>query len=106
MTDNWNKEGFFSGITEDYSNYLWYKGEKENPYKKDTFHPLAAAFWEYEKDFHFAYLDACDNTKSLEESYKEWKKQLLEEYLPGKSPNPEGGRINWAKAFETGKREV
>lgn len=33
MADNWNKAGFFSGITEDYSNYHWYKGEKENPYK-------------------------------------------------------------------------
>ena len=41
MADNWNKAGFFSGITEDYSNYHWYKGEKENPYKSDTFHPLA-----------------------------------------------------------------
>lgn len=28
MADNWNKAGFFSGITEDYSNYHWYKGEK------------------------------------------------------------------------------
>lgn len=32
---DWNKEGFFSGITEDYSNYRWFKGEKENPYKGD-----------------------------------------------------------------------
>ena len=36
MADNWNKAGFFSGITEDYSNYHWYKGEKENPYKSCT----------------------------------------------------------------------
>ena len=64
MADNWNKAGFFSGITEDYSNYHWYKGEKENPYKSDTFHPLAASFWEYEKEFHYSYLDACDNGKS------------------------------------------
>ena len=35
--EDWNKAGFFSGITEDYSNYHWYKGEKENPYTKDTF---------------------------------------------------------------------
>ena len=73
MADNWNKAGFFSGITEDYSNYHWYKGEKENPYKSDTFHPLAATFWEY---------------------------------VPGKSPNPEGDTTNWEKSFETGKREV
>ena len=82
MADNWNKAGFFSGITEDYSNYHWYKGEKENPYKSDTFHPLAASFWEYEKE------------------------QLLSEHLPGKSPNPEGDTTNWEKSFETGKREV
>ena len=63
MADNWNKAGFFSGITEDYSNYHWYKGEKENPYKSDTFHPLAASFWEYEKEFHYSYLDACDTKK-------------------------------------------
>lgn len=43
-SEDWNKAGFFSGITEDYSNYHWYKGEKENPYTKDTFHPLAASF--------------------------------------------------------------
>lgn len=104
MGNNWNKEGFFSGITEDYSNYLWYKGEKENPYKKDTFHPLAAAFWEYEKEFHFSYLEG--RNKNLTEAYKEWKKQLLEDYLPGKSPNPNGDRTNWVKSFETGKREV
>ena len=103
MADNWNKAGFFSGITEDYSNY---KGEKENPYKSDTFHPLAASFWEYEKEFHYSYLDACDTKKPLDEAYKEWKEQLLSEHLPGKSPNPEGDTTNWEKSFETGKREV
>lgn len=85
MADNWNKAGFFSGITEDYSNYHWYKGEKENPYKSDTFHPLAASFWEYEKEFHYSYLDACDTKKPLDEAYKEWKEQLLSEHLPGKA---------------------
>lgn len=51
MADNWNKAGFFSGITEDYSNYHWYKGEKENPYKSDTFHPLAASFGSMRRSF-------------------------------------------------------
>ena len=32
MATDWNKEGFFSGFTEDYSNYRWYKGEDQNPY--------------------------------------------------------------------------
>lgn len=101
MADNWNKAGFFSGITEDYSNYHWYKGEKENPYKSDTFHPLAASFWEYEKEFHYSYLDACDTKKPLDEAYKEWKEQLLSEHLPGKSPNPEGDTTNWEKSFNS-----
>lgn len=29
MAKDWNKQGFFSGITEDYSNYRWFKGESE-----------------------------------------------------------------------------
>ncbi len=106
MANNWNKEGFFSGITEDYSNFHWYKGEKENPYLRDQLHPLAASFWQYEKEFHEAYLDACDTNKSLEDAYKEWKEQFIKEHLPGKSPNPYGDSINWEKSFETGKREV
>ena len=64
------------------------------------------SFWEYEKDFHYSYLDACDTKKPLDEAYKEWKEQLLSEHLPGKSPNPEGDTTNWKKSFETGKREV
>lgn len=104
--EDWNKAGFFSGITEDYSNYHWYKGEKENPYTKDTFHPLAASFWEYERNFHFGYLDKADTQKSLTESYNEWKKELINDYLPGKSPNPYGDTTNWEKSFETGKREA
>lgn len=74
--EDWNKAGFFSGITEDYSNYHWFKGEKENPYTKDTFHPLAASFWEYERNFHFGYLDKADTQKSLTEAYNEWKRNL------------------------------
>lgn len=104
--EDWNKAGFFSGITEDYSNYHWYKGEKENPYTKDTFHPLAASFWEYERNFHFGYLDKADPKKSLTEAYNEWKKELINDYLPGKSPNPYGDTTNWEKSFETGKREA
>ena len=105
MSDQWNKEGFFSGITEDYSNYTWYKGEKENPYTKDTFHPLAASFWEYEKEFHYSYLDKADTSKSLADAYKEWKHTLITDHLPGKSPNPYGDTTNWEKVFATGTRE-
>lgn len=92
----------FSGIPEDYSNYHWYKGEKENPYTKDTFHPLAASFWEYERDFHFGYLDKADTNKSLAEAYNKWKEEFINDYLPGKSPNPYGDNTDWEKVFETG----
>lgn len=105
MAEDWNKEGFFSGITEDYSNYRWYKGEKENPYTKDTTRPLAAKFWEYEREFHYSYLNKADTSISLEEAYKEWKEGLIKDYLPGKSPNPHGDTTDWGKAFETGKKE-
>ena len=104
--DSWNKEGFFSGITEDYSNYTWYKGESKNPYTKDKERPLAASFWEYELGFHSAFLEQSEPGESLPESYKRWKKQLLEDHLPGKSPNPEGDKTDWLKSFETGKREA
>ena len=55
----------FSGIPEDYTNYRWYKGEQMNPYTNDTFHPLAASFWEYERIFHLGYLGKADTNKSL-----------------------------------------
>lgn len=58
MSKSWNKDEYFSEITEDYSNYKWYKGEWENPYTADTDRPLAASLWEYEKTFHFSYLDS------------------------------------------------
>lgn len=103
MSD-WNKHGFFSGITEDYSHYHWYKGEKENPYTKDTMHPLAAQFWEYEKEFHFSFLDRADTSLDLGDEYKRWKQELISEHLPGKSPNPYGDTTDWNKVFETGKR--
>lgn len=101
---NWNKEGFFSGITEDYSNYRWYKGEKENPYKGDTQKPLAASFWEYEREFHFSYLDIADTSTSLADAYSRWKAELITDHLPGKSPNPYGDTTNWEEVFNTGKR--
>lgn len=104
--NNWNKDGFFSGITEDYSNYRWYKGEDFNPYLYDKERPLAATFWQYERDFHFDYLDASNTTISLSEAYRSWKDGLIHDHLPGKSPNPEGDKTNWEKSFETGKREV
>lgn len=97
---------YFSGIPEDYSNYHWYKGENENPYKNDTFHPLAASFWKYERDFHFRYLDKADTQKSLTEAYNEWKNEFINEYLPGKSPNPYGDETDWRKVFEQGTRNI
>lgn len=107
MSKEWNKEGFFSGITEDYSNYRWYKGEKENPYQGDDKQPLAATFWIYERDFHFDFLDTgVTNKETLSGAYKSWKDGLLKEHLPGKSPNPEGDKTDWEKVFETGKREA
>jgi hypothetical protein len=101
--DLWNKAGCFSGIPEDYSNYRWYKGESINPYTSDATHPRAAQFWEYEKEFHLAFLDRCDPKADLKKEYRTWKKSLLEDHLPGKSPNPYGDHIDWYKVFETGK---
>lgn len=92
----------FSGIPEDYTNYRWYKGEQMNPYTKDTFHPLAASFWEYERIFHLWYLGKADTNKSLTEAYNKWKEEFINDYLPGKSPNPYGDNTDWEKVFETG----
>lgn len=105
MFEDCNKEGFFSGITEDYSNYRWYKGEKENPYQGDDKQPLAASFWIYERDFHLSYLDAMDTSKTLEKVYQEWKEQLLKEHLPGKAPNPNGDTTDWEAIFEIGENK-
>lgn len=91
-------------MIEDYSNYTWYKGEINNPYSKDTKHPLAASFWEYEREFHFSYQDKADTNKSLADAYKEWKQGLISDYLPSKSPNPYGDNTNWSMVFQTGKR--
>lgn len=103
MDKTWNKEGYLSGITEDYSNYRWYKGENVNPYISDTDRPLAASLWGYECDFHFGYLEAMSG-QPLKEAYQEWKKGFIEDYLPGKSPNPYGDTTDWEKVFETGTR--
>ncbi len=103
MNDDWNKEGFFSGITEDYSNYRWYKGENKNPYQEDQERPLARRFWEYERDFHFGYLDSRPNV-TLKEAYLDWKKGFIEDYLPGKSANPYGDNTDWNLSFDTGVR--
>jgi len=106
MTTDWNKSGFFSSITEDYSHYRWHKGETENPYKGDKDRPLAARFWEYERDFHFSFLDKGRSSANLSEAYSAWKVAFLRDYLPGKSPNPyRDGLTDWEKSFETGKRE-
>ncbi len=96
-----NISGVFSDITEDYSNYRWYKGENENPYEP---YSLAAAFWEYEREFHFSYLDNAHTSKNLETAYNEWKNSLINDYLPSKAPNPYGDTTDWAKAYNTGLR--
>ena len=92
----------FSGIPEDYTNYRWYKGEQMTPYTNDTFHPLAASVWEYERIFHLGYLGKADTNKSLTEAYNKWKEEFINDYLPGKSPNPYGDNTDWEKVFETG----
>jgi len=98
-----NNKGYVSGITEDYSNYKWYKGEDANPYFEDKEKPLAATLWEYERDFHFSYLDSKAD-QSLKEAYQEWKESFIKDYLPGKSPNPYGDPTEWENVFNTGMR--
>lgn len=92
------------GASEDLDSFTWYKGEKENPYTGDPERPLAAALWIYERDFYLSYLDNADSSTTLEDAYKEWKENFINDYLPGKSPNPYGDRTNWAVVFQTGKR--
>lgn len=106
MAKDWNEHGFFSGITEDYSNYRWFKGEKENPYTDDQKRPLAALFWQYEREFHLNFLGHYDGTETLSQAYQRWKAEFLSEHLPGKSPNPFGDQTDWAKVFEKGSREL
>ena len=89
---------------EDLNSFTWYKGEKKNPYTGDPERPLAAALWMYERDFYLSYLDNADSSTILEDAYKEWKENFINDYLPGKSPNPYGDRTNWAVLFQTGKR--
>ena len=99
-----NEQDYFSGITEDYSNFRWFKGENENPYQNDREHPLAARFWEYEREFFMNYLDNANTSVSLEVAYDQWKKELLNEHLPGNSPNPYGDKTEWLRTFETGEK--
>lgn len=103
LDKEWNDSGFFSGITEDYSLYTWYKGENENPFIGDCNRPLAAAFWDYEKEFHFSFLDKADTSVNLAEAYKQWKAELINEHLPGKS-NPYDDKTDWLKVFEDGRK--
>lgn len=51
------------------------------------------------------YLDRADTSVSLADAYKQWKDELIQDHLPGKSPNPYGDQTDWAKSFESGKRE-
>lgn len=101
--NDWNENGFFSGITEDYSYYRWFKGENENPFLGDAGRPLAATFWEYEKDFHLKFLDKADTSVSQAEAYKQWKAELIHEYLPGKS-NSYNDRTDWQMVFDSGRK--
>ena len=87
----------------DYSRYTWYKGEENNPYEKDTFHPLAARFWERERIFHSDFVQHLD-AKSLEDKYAVWRKEYIDKTLP-ESKVLEGDNIDWNKVFETGKRQ-
>ena len=96
MAKDWNEHGFFSEITEDYSNYTWFKGESKNPYIDDQKRPLAAQFWEYERDFHLAFLSHPETSLSLAEAYQQWKASFICEHLPGKTPR------EWENIFETG----
>ena len=103
MSD-YNEHDFFSGISEDYSNFRWFKGENENPYINDRERPMAARFWEYEREFFINYLDKADTRQSLADAYEQWKAELLCEHLPGNSPNPYGDKTDWVMVFETGLR--
>lgn len=104
MPNNWNKAGFFSGITEDYSNYRWCKGESTNPYLNDEERPLTAHFWEYEKEFHFSFLDRKDFETPIAEAYQQWKEGFIHDYLPGKAAHAYGDDTDWAESFELGLR--
>lgn len=87
-----------------YSHYRWFKGENKNPYIGNTEMPLAASLWDYEREFHLAFLDRCDTTTPLADAYKQWKATFIQEYLPGKSPNPYGDLSNWELIFNNGLR--
>lgn len=86
-----------------YSNYRWFKGEAVNPYRDNSILPLAASLWEYERDFHFGYLDSKTD-QPLKEAYQEWKEGFIKDYLPGKSPNPYGDPTDWEKVFNSGQK--
>lgn len=84
--------------------YTWYKGEDQNPYIGNEDMPLAASLWDYERDFHFSFLDRCDTSTPLAEAYKQWKEGFIQDYLPGKAPNPYGDTTNWEVIFNNGYR--
>lgn len=86
-----------------YELYRWFKGEAINPYRYSLDTPLAATFWEYEKEFHFSYLNNRSD-KPLDKAYQEWKNGFINDLLPGKSPNPYGDTTDWEKVFNTGLR--
>lgn len=97
--------GLSNNQQQSYSHYRWYKGENKNPYIGNTDMPLAASLWNYERDFHFSYLDQCDISTPLPDAYKQWKATFIQEYLPGKAPNPYGDRTEWGEVFEKGYKQ-
>lgn len=84
--------------------YTWYKGENQNLYIGNEDMPLAASLWDYERDFHFSFLDRCDTSTLLAEAYKQWKEGFIQDYLPGKAPNPYGDITDWEVIFNNGYR--
>ena len=84
-----------------YKLYRWFKGETINPYSNNLNIPLASFLWEYERNFHISYLESKTD-QPLKEAYLEWKKSFINDYLPGKAPNPYGDLTDWEKVFDTG----
>lgn len=91
----------------DYSFYTWYKGEGTNPYTFDSFHPLAAPFWEQERQFHLAYLQEYGSNKGEKEAYEQWKAEFLNQGLNNSHEDTHlTSNTNWTQAFETGKMNL
>lgn len=102
--DLWNKVGYFSGIPEDFSNYRWCKGEKINPYIRDTTHTMTAQFWKYGKEFHLAFLDRCDSKAYLKKSMLPEKRHYWMIIYLVNHLTLMDIKTDWSKIFKTGKQ--